>query len=296
MELVAEQIAWTKAKSRRIRLCLDLDDALSRQLRQGGVRIYNRVAGVWQHLPGDPAPSLPWLLDSSSSSGPDVPPEVSMLCAPIATPDGTLGVLKISARRPGVLDSYEADLVEEFMPLASLVIQFSVRAEFLRERMLRSERKHVLANLARGIAHDVNNALGAMLPLIQQLHEDARQNRLRAPAVSEDLQYIEKSIQTCRRIFGSLLAMARGPGREVGYGNLRRAIDGALSVLQDSLERSSIDVVLDLPELLPLIRGTQGDLTQVVLNLCSNARDAMPNGGRLTIAARASQGMLQNEL
>jgi signal transduction histidine kinase len=293
---VAEQIAWTKAKSRRICLCLDLDEALSHQLKQGGVHIYNRVGGVWQHPQGDPAPSLPSLLDYSSSSSQDVPPEVSMVCAPLATPDGTLGVLKISARRPGVLDRYEADLVEEFMPLASLAIQFSVRTEFFRERMLRAERKHVLANLARGIAHDVNNALGAMLPLIQQLHEDARQDRLRAPAVSEDLQYIEKSIQTCRRIFGSMLAMARGSGRAVGYGNLRRAIDDALFVLQDGMKRSSINIVLDLPEKLPTIRGTQGDLTQVVLNLCSNARDAMPSGGQLRIAARANQATFQLEI
>jgi signal transduction histidine kinase len=182
------------------------------------------------------------------------------------------------------------------MPLASLVIQFSVRTEVLREQMLRSERKHVLANLARGIAHDVNNALGAMLPLIQQLRDDAHHDRLRAPAVSEDLQHIEKAIQTCRRIFGGMLAMVRGSGRAVGHGNFRRALDGALSVLQDSMTRSSIEIVLDLPQALPTIRGAQGDLTQVLLNICTNAKDAMPGGGQLRIAARANEEALQVEI
>jgi two-component system NtrC family sensor kinase len=45
-------------------------------------------------------------------------------------------------------------------------------------------------------------------------------------------------------------------------------------------------VDLDLPEELPAIRGTQGDLTQLFLNICTNASDAMPGGGRLSIAAR----------
>jgi signal transduction histidine kinase len=296
LELVAEQIAWTKAKSKRIGLHLELDESLVNQLKGCGVCIYNRVGDEWRQLHGEPASSLPRLLSYSSSSGQDVPPEVAMVCAPVATPDGTIGVLKISARRAGVLDRHEADLVEEFMPLASLVIQFSVRTELLREQMLRSERKHVLANLARGIAHDVNNALGAMLPLIQQLRDDASHDRLRAPAVSEDLQHIEKAIQTCRRIFGGMLAIVRGSGRAVGHGNFRRAVDGALSVLQDSMKRSAIEIVLDLPDALPTIRGAQGDLTQIVLNVLSNARDAMPNGGRLKIAARANGELLQVEV
>jgi signal transduction histidine kinase len=135
-----------------------------------------------------------------------------------------------------------------------------------------------------------------MLPLIQQLREDARQDRLRPSAVSEDLRHIEKSIQTCRRIFGGMLAMVRGAGRGVGHGNVRRAIDGALSVLQDNMKRRSIDIALDLPGELPTIQGTQGDLTQVVLNILSNARDAMPNGGQLSIAARSDQATLQVEI
>jgi len=75
-----------------------------------------------------------------------------MLCAPILTPEGALGVLKISARRHGVLGGHEAGLVEDFLPLASLAVQFSVRTESLHKRVLLSERKHALANLTRGIA------------------------------------------------------------------------------------------------------------------------------------------------
>ena len=293
LELVAEQIAWTKARSRRIGLRLDLDEETSRQLRAGAVSIHERQGIGWQYPWRDPISPLQRLLALDPSQSQVVPPEVSMLHTPISTPDGTLGVLKLSAQRRGVLGDYEAELVEEFMPLASLAIQFSVRTENLRKQMLRSERKHMLADLARGIAHDVNNALGAILPLVQQLRDDARSERLSAATLSEDLEYIEGSIRTCRRIFGGILSIARGSSHVVGHGNLRRAIEDALSVLADSMKKRAIDVILTFPDELPTLRGGQGDLTQLFLNICTNARDAMPEGGELKINVVAEDGAVR---
>ncbi len=285
LELVAEQIAWTKAKSRKIGLRLELDDELSRQLLAGGVHLYERSGDGWRPRWGDSMPSLPDLLDFDKRPRQGVPAEVAMLCAPITTPGGMVGVLKISARREGVLDRYEARLIEDFVPLTSLAVQFLVRTESLQDQVLRAERKHVLANLARGIAHDLNNALGAVLPLVQQMRAEVEGGELRPETLSKDLESIERSLQTCRRIFGGMLSIARGSAQSVGHGNLRRAIDGALSVVEDSLERRSIAVALDLPADMPTIHGNQGDLTQVFLNVFSNARDAMPGGGRLEIRA-----------
>jgi signal transduction histidine kinase len=288
LELAAEQIAWTKARSRRIGMRVDLDDDLRRQIQAEKVQIYIRDGGAWKHATESDDPLLPRVLSYTG----DVPPEVAMVCAPIATPDGTLGVLKISSRREGVLDSYEVGLVEEFMPLASMAIQFSVRTESLRRRMVQSERKHALANLTRGITHDVNNALGATLPLVQQLREDAESGRLELSILNEDLHHIEESIQTCRRIFSGMLLVARGGSRSAGHGNLRRAIDGALSVLEDSMRRKSIRVKLDVPSELPTIRGGQGDLTQLFLNIFTNARDAMTDGGELRVSVELNHDLV----
>lgn len=285
-ELVAEQIAWTKAKSKRIGRRVELDDALLAGLGLDDVRLYERVGKQWVRCPEGSSAPLPALLDWDTGTAPEVSTPVSMVCAPIATSRETLGVLKIAARRHGVLGDYEVDLVREFMPLAVLAIQFSMRTESLREQMLRSERKHALANMTRGITHDVNNALGAMLPLVQQLRADACDGEIETDTLTEDLRHIEGSIQTCRRIFGGMLAVARGSSRTVGHGNLRRAIEGALSVLEDSLKRRDVTVRVDLPQELPTVRGGQGDLTQLFLNFCSNSRDAMSGGGALTITAR----------
>jgi two-component system NtrC family sensor kinase len=212
------------------------------------------------------------------------------------TPDGTVGILKISARRKGVLADYEVRQVGSFVPLTSLAVQFAVRTESLHERILQSERKHALANLTRGITHDVNNALGAMLPLVQQMREDTRAGRMRPDTLGEDLASIEKSIQTCRRIFAGMLAIARGSARGIGHGNLRRAIDSALSVLEDSLKRRAVAVDIDLPAELPAIGASQGDLTQIFLNLFTNARDAMSKEGKLSIRARQKGRLVEVEV
>lgn len=287
LELAAEQIAWTKGRSRRIGLRVNLDDDLRRQIQAEKVQIYIRDGKAWKH-PQEGDPLLPRILSYTG----DVPQEVAMVCAPIATPDGTLGVLKVSSRREGVLGDYEVGLIEEFMPLASMAIQFSVRTESLRRRMVQSERKHALANLTRGITHDVNNALGATLPLVQQLREDAETGRLELSTLNEDLHHVEESIQTCRRIFSGMLLVARGGSRSAGHGNLRRAIDGALSVLEDSMRRKSIDVSLDVPSELPTIRGGQGDLTQLFLNIFTNARDAMSDGGELRVSVELNDDLV----
>ena len=295
LELVAEQIAWTKARSKRIGQRLELPAGRAAELLRGGVHLCER-GGEWSTVRPESPAWLPAALDYAASSGEPVPAEMHMVCAPFVTPDGAFGVLKISSRAPGIRGSYEAGLVEDFMPLASLAVQFSVRTETLQARMLQAERKHALADVTRGIAHDVNNALGAMLPLVQQLREDLERDRLRPEALGEDLEHIETAIQVCRRIFGGMLAIARGSGRSIGHGNLRRAIDGALAVLGDGLRRRSIEVVVDVPDELPLVRGGQTDLTQVVLNLCSNARDAMPAGGRLSIRAHPADHVVVAEI
>ena len=106
--------------------------------------------------------------------------EASMLCAPLVTRDGLVGMLKIAARHPGQLKPFDAELVEHFRSQAAIAIQNLHRTESLRARVLTAERKHAMADLARSVSHDVNNALGSMLPLVQQMQADLAR-RARGP-------------------------------------------------------------------------------------------------------------------
>jgi two-component system, NtrC family, sensor kinase len=288
LRLVAEQIAWTKAKSQRIGLQLPLTDEVATMLQSARVYGFDRRGGSWQEWKGQPTPGLAELLDYNRDDSGEQAWAGSMLCAPLVTRDGLVGVLKIAALHPGQFKPYEAELVERFRAQAAIAIQNLHRAESLRARVLTAERKHAMADLARTVSHDVNNALGAMLPLVQQLQEDCRGGVLKLDVLSEDLEQVQKSLQVCRRIFGGMLSFSRGAARRSRYGQVGRALETASAILKYGMGRSGIELTVNIPDDLPSVACGQSDLEQVFLNLLTNAREAMPGGGSITVDVRST--------
>ncbi len=301
VELAAEQIACLKCKSTGIGRRFPLDRELAAALCDGVVRTFNREGDQWRACDDAAPPGLAPLLDYNRVAGGDastrgarhdgpaprvLPREGSMLCAPIVTSGGLIGLVKVAAMQPATLGAFEAEILKHFTAHASVAIQYLQRTESLEGRILAAEKKHAAADIARGVSHDVNNALGAMLPLIQQMRADAGEGTLDAAQLQADLERLEQSLQVSRRIFNGMLSLARSGSRALGEANLRRALDGTLAILRPSIERRGIHLEVDVTDDLPAVRGGQNDLTQLFLNLFSNARDAMPNGGRLLARAR----------
>src|SRR6266850_1098741 len=291
LRVVAEQIAWTKAKSDRIGLRLPMTDEAAALLQSERVYGFDRHGGRWQEWKGQPAGALASLLDYNSDGGPEGENlrEASMLCAPLVTRDSLVGVLKIAARYPEQLKPFDAELVEHFRSQAAIAIQNLHRTESLRARVLTAERKHAMADLARSVSHDVNNALGSMLPLIQQMRADLRSGALAPGVFAEDLEHVQKSLQVCRRIFGGMLTFSRNAARRSGYGQVRRAIETTSAILKYGMSRSGIELHVDMPEDLPEVACSQSELEQLFLNLLTNAREAIPHGGRIMITVASTE-------
>jgi signal transduction histidine kinase len=216
-----------------------------------------------------------------------------MLCAPLVTRDSLIGVLKIAARYPEQLKPFDAELVEHFRSQAAIAIQNLHRTESLRARVVTAERKHAMADLARSVSHDVNNALGSMLPLIQQMQVDVGSGFLAPSVFAEDLEHVQKSLQVCRRIFSGMLTFSRNAARHSGYGQVRRAIETASAILKYGLSRSSIELRVNVPDDIPEVACSQSDLEQIFLNLLTNAREATPPGGRIVITARGAEDHIE---
>ena len=214
--------------------------------------------------------------------------EASMLCAPLVTRDSLVGVLKIAARHPEQLKPFDAEMVEHFRAQAAVAIQNLHRTESLRARVVTAERKHAMADLARSVSHDVNNALGSMLPLIQQMQVDLRSGTFMPDVFAEDLEHVQKSLQVCRRIFGGMLTFSRNAARQSRDGQVRRAIETASAILRYGMSRSAIELHVDMPDDIPAVACSQSDLEQVFLNLLTNAREATPHGGRIAVTVRSA--------
>jgi len=149
----------------------------------------------------------------------------------------------------------------------------------LEKQYLRAQRLESLGALAGGIAHDLNNALAPILmaaELLQQRAPDAPTRRM--------LDILIGSAQHGAELVKQVLTFARGA--EGGRAELqpRVTIRDVARLLGETLPRT-ITIEVRVADDLHAIRSDATQLHQVLVNLCVNARDAMPAGGRLTLGA-----------
>jgi two-component system NtrC family sensor kinase len=290
LRLVAEQISWTKARSNRIGLTLPLDATLEPTLASTEIHGFDRYGDVWREWTGKPVARLAEVLDyNRETTDRGDTREASMLCAPLVARDGMFGILKVAARHPGRLKPFDAELVDRFRAHAAVAIHNLTRTESLQARMLTAERKHAIADLARTVSHDVNNALGSMLPLIQQIQVDLQGGKMEPSLYLDDLEQVQKSMQVCRRIFGGMLLFARGGARRTHHGQVQPALETTLAVLKDGMQRRGIDLIVETTDDIPPVACGQGDLEQVFLNLLTNAREASSQGCHVTVRVEPEQ-------
>jgi CheY-like chemotaxis protein len=140
-----------------------------------------------------------------------------------------------------------------------------------------------IGQLTGGVAHDFNNLLTPIvgsLDLLRRRHcDDAKSERL----ISGALQAAERAAILTQR----LLAFARRQTLEPQAVDTGALIDGMVELVRRSLG-PTIDVTVDVPRHLPAARVDPNQLELALLNLAVNARDAMPAGGKLAIAARSA--------
>jgi PAS domain S-box-containing protein len=153
------------------------------------------------------------------------------------------------------------------------------RLATLEEQLLRAQRIESLGNLACGVAHDLNNMLAPIL-LFSELIEGTLQN----PQQKSMLQMLKTSTQRGADMVRQLLLYSRGGTEPSASLDLRRHTRELLKLARDTFPKN-ITFATRIQESLWSIRGDPTQLHQVLLNLCLNARDALPEGGTITLAA-----------
>ena len=148
-------------------------------------------------------------------------------------------------------------------------------------QFLRSQRLESLGTLASGIAHDLNNILTPILLVVQLL--PLKLGNL-DPWVDNKLKILETSAQRGADMVKQILTFARGlEGKRVAL-QVNHLLRDIRKLVQQTLPKS-IDISVDVPVDLWAVSGDATQLHQVFMNLCVNARDAMPDGGVLQIIA-----------
>jgi PAS domain S-box-containing protein len=144
------------------------------------------------------------------------------------------------------------------------------------EQLRQSQKMEAVGRLAGGIAHDFNNLLTAILGYTDFLIEDV------APESRQDVEGIRKAGQSAAALTRQLLAFSRRQILQPEVLDLNLIVANTDKLLR-RLIGEDIEVLMSLAADLPPIKADPGQIEQIVLNLAVNARDAMPNGGTLTI-------------
>ena len=162
---------------------------------------------------------------------------------------------------------------------------FGVALDVTRQRMLetqlrQAEKMEALGQLAGGIAHDFNNLLTQILGYCDLLLEELRDDPRRA-----DVEEVRKAGTQASVLTKDLLLFSRKQMPELRVLDLNTIIGDAARMLR-RLVGERVDLQLRLDSSLGAVRADPSHVTQVLLNLVANARDAMPDGGTLTIETR----------
>ncbi len=156
----------------------------------------------------------------------------------------------------------------------------------LEDRLRQAEKLEAVGRLAAGVAHDFNNLLmvvmGSAELALWRLEEGSRARR--------EVETIRDAAMRGRELTRSLLGYSRRQLLERQDLDLRAVAEGMLPMLRRVLPES-ITVALEAPGHQLVVNADRGQLEQVLMNLCVNARDAMPHGGVLAVAVdRAEVG------
>jgi PAS domain S-box-containing protein len=184
--------------------------------------------------------------------------------------DGTLLDVSVSAslvygpdRRPSIARIVMRDITEK---------------KKMEEKLLQVQKIDSIGNLAGGIAHDFNNILTAILG-------SASMMRRKMTGEERSMKYVDLIETTSRRgaaITRQLLTFARKNSPHVHLVDVNTILDQTLKLFEATTSKNII-IKCSLSHEPVIVNGDEGQLQQAILNLCLNARDAMPNGGVLVI-------------
>ncbi|MBI3268645.1 MAG: PAS domain-containing protein [Planctomycetes bacterium] len=156
-----------------------------------------------------------------------------------------------------------------------------------------------VGELASGIAHEIANplaAIGASAELLREiLSSPSLRERPELEALPRHLEKIERQVFRCKEIIQTLLAFARrgGPETVLAPVELNHVVEDALRLVEESARARSKAIVRELAPGLPRVEADAQQLQQVLLNLLSNALDAIEGEGHIRVRTRRAEGRVE---
>jgi PAS domain S-box-containing protein len=172
------------------------------------------------------------------------------------------------------------------LELANLALRKEMEEQKKLEKQLwQAQKMEIVGTLAGGVAHDFNNILN----IIKGYTALLRQSSSVDENAAESLHVIEETIERGAYGVRQLLTLARKTEARLGLTNPNDLLSDLSKLLKQTFPKT-IDIALELDPKLPSILIDSNQISQALLNLCINARDAMAGGGKLILKTRVVEG------
>ena len=200
------------------------------------------------------------------------------------------GTRKITGGQWGVQTDYHTagefqELIDSFNKMSEFLAQTREQEKLhlkklqdTQKQLIEAEKLTALGTMAGGIAHDFNNILCGMIGHLNILAKQIPENNEHL----ETIDTIEKAGFRAADLVKQLLTFARQKPMEKQHININKCVNEAVQLIENTLDKR-INLILELKADLPVVVGDASQLQQVIINLCVNARDAMPDGGNISL-------------
>ena len=294
-ETLGYQTAWIAV--------FDLDQRQCRILAAQGAS----DADIWEHAPVFPIDGDPYVLRLLTATGPEIVRDArtdagvnraivdalgnrTIVSVPMRLLDQPFGMLATGSFGDEGVRVPSAEQLRYLVGLASQLVVASARILLVRQRedaareraaiarkMQERQKLESLGQLAGGIAHDFNNLLTVIIAstsMLSATEEDAERR--------DELQLISDAAGRAAELTRRLLALGQRQPLSLVPTEANAILNSVVAMLRRVIP-ADVQIDLLLGRELPAILAESSQIEQVLINLCLNARDAMPLGGRLTI-------------
>jgi signal transduction histidine kinase len=174
--------------------------------------------------------------------------------------------------------------------LILLIHRFSVPAldkaiaqlEKTQAQLIHSEKMSAIGEIYAGLTHEINNPLGVMIGKLELLLKSAKEHQW-PPELTRDLETVNRNGLRIAELIRSLLIFARKNTFNLSATGLNETISEVIELVEKPFAKHAIRIETHFDPKLPCCHGSPNHLQQVFLNLLNNARDAMPDGGTITL-------------
>lgn len=211
----------------------------------------------------------------------------NMLCMPMKNKDGKIiGVFQLLNKKEGAFQADDERFIDALSAHASVAIENARMAQ----EMVQNERLSAVGRMASVIIHDIKNPMGT-LRVYAQVMKRKSGNEEAGKLADEMIHQVDRFVNMTQEILDFTRGVSATNFAELDFGEV---MNNVLDFIQKDLDKNKIELIRKA-EFKGVVNLDQDKMVRVFYNIASNARDAMPGGGTLTVSTVEESGFVKIE-